>query len=161
MRRIVEYRKAHPGRPLHLVGHSGGGSIAILALERLPADAVVTSAILLQPAISPGYDLSMVLARTKHGIWNFRSVLDFFIEGIATSIGGTTDGRHSPAAGMIGFRPPAGLSAADRKLYDTRLYDIPFRPAMIADFHLGGHFGPTNRVFVAERIAPLFQGPSA
>ena len=28
---------------------------------------------------------------------------------------------------------------------------------MIRQFHLGGHFGFTNRVFVAERIAPLIR----
>lgn len=157
VRRIVDYRKTHPGRPVYLVGHSGGGAMTVLTLERLPADAVVSGAVLLEPSISPGYDLSTALARTAHGIWSFRSLLDFFFEGIATSIGGTTDGRHGPAAGMIGFRSPAGLSDADKNLYATRLHDIPFRPAMIAEFHFGGHFGPTNRVFVAERVAPLLK----
>ncbi len=157
-RRIVEYQAAYPGRPVHVVGHSGGGAMAVLILERLPVNAVVTSAVLLQPAISPGYDLSTALARTERGIWNFRSVIDVFFEGLATSIGGTTDGRHSPAAGMIGFRPPANLTGPGKELYATRLVDVPFRPAMIADFHFGGHFGPTNRVFVAEQIAPLLKG---
>ncbi len=133
--------------------------MTVLTLERLPADVPVTAAILLEPSISPGYELSTALTRTEQGIWCFHSLLDFLFEGIATCIGGTTDGRYGPAAGMIGFRFPAGLSDADRKLYETRLHDVPFRPGMVADFHFGGHFGPTNRVFVAERIAPLLKGP--
>ncbi len=153
--RVVEYRCAYPGRPVHLVGHSGGGALCVLALERLPADASVTSAVLLQPAISPGYDLSAALAKTECGIWNFSSLLDVFFDGIGTIVAGTMDGRHTPAAGMIGFRPPAGLDAAGRELYRARLHAVPFRPSMCAAFHFGGHMDVTNRVFVAERIAPL------
>ena len=52
-RRIAEYRKAYPGRPVHVVGHSGGGAMTVLVLERLPADTTVTSAVLLQAAVSP------------------------------------------------------------------------------------------------------------
>lgn len=159
--RIVEYRSAHPGHPVHLVGHSGGGAVTILTLERLPEETRVTSAVLLQPAISPRYDLSKALARTEQGIWNFRSVYDVFFDGLGTCALGTMDGRYTPAAGMIGFRPPPGLSASGKELYETRLTDIPFGPAMVADFNFGGHMGPTNRVFVAQHIAPLLKGTPA
>jgi pimeloyl-ACP methyl ester carboxylesterase len=159
VRRIVEYRQAHPGRPVFVVGHSGGGAMTVVTLERLPPETVVTGAVLLEPSISPGYDLSTALVRSERGIWNFHSLLDVFFEGIATSVGGTTDGRYGPAAGMIGFRMPARPSDAGQRLYQAQLHEVPFQPAMIADFHFGGHFGPTNRVFVAERIAPLLKGP--
>ena len=43
VQRIVEYRMAHPGCPVHLVGHSGGGAMTILTLERLPPETRVTS----------------------------------------------------------------------------------------------------------------------
>ncbi len=157
VRRITEYRQAYPGRPVHLVGHSGGGAMTVLTLERLPPEVNVTGAILLEPSISRRYDLSTALARTSQGIWSFYSWLDFLFEGVATSLAGTTDGKYGPAAGMIGFRPPAGLSESNRGLYQARLHEISFRLNMIADFHFGGHFGPTNRVFVAERIAPLLK----
>src|SRR5260221_4327757 len=43
-RRVVEYQRNYPGRPVHLVGHSGGGAMAGLALEHLPAEVKVASA---------------------------------------------------------------------------------------------------------------------
>ena len=129
----------------------------MLTLERLPAGTTVTGAVLLQPAISPTYELSAALARSERGIWNFHSVFDVFFDGIGTIVAGTVDGRHTPAAGMIGFRPPADLDATGKGLYATRLHQVPFRPEMCAAFHFGGHIGATNRVFVAERIAPLLQ----
>ncbi len=159
--RIVAYRKAYPGREVHLVGHSGGGALSVLTLERLPAGTTVTSTVLLQAAISPTHDLSVALAKTERGIWNFSSYLDGFFCGLFTILGGTVDGRHTPAAGMIGFCPPDGLDAAAKELYATQLHEVPFRPEMCAAFHFGGHMGATNRVFVAERIAPLLQGDGA
>jgi pimeloyl-ACP methyl ester carboxylesterase len=158
VRRIVEYRRAYPGRPVHLVGHSGGGAITVLTIERLPAHITVTSAVLLQAAIFPRYDLSAALARTELGIWNFRSALDVFFDGIGTSVAGTMDGRHTPATGMVGFRPPAGLNAEGKELYATRLHEVSFHPKMCVAFNFGGHMGSTNRVFVSERIAPLLRG---
>ena len=34
--RIVAYREAHPGRPVHDVGYSGGGGLSVLTTEALP-----------------------------------------------------------------------------------------------------------------------------
>ncbi len=158
VQRILEYRRKHPGRPVHLVGHSGGAAIALLALERLPAGASVTSAVLLHVAISPGYDLSHALEHVEKGVWNFRSPLDLFFLGIGTCVLGTLDGYHKIAAGVLRFRRPTKLSSAGGRLYDEKLHDVPFTSSMVAAFNLGGHFGPVNRVFVAEHVAPLLIG---
>ena len=157
-RRVVDYRRSFPGRPVYLVGHSGGAAMIVLALERLPLDTTVTGAVLLQAAISPRYDLSAALARTELGIWSFYSVYDVFFLGIFTCLLGTVDGRHVPAAGMTGFRPPTQSSAEEQRLYAARLHQTAFRPHMCLAFNFGGHMGPTNRVFVAETIAPLLRG---
>lgn len=156
--RIIEYQAAYPGRPVHLIGHSAGAALVVFALERLPEGKNVVGAILLQAALSPGCDLSRALTRTQRGIWNFRSLADVFFVGIGTCVAGTADGRHGPSAGMIGFRPPANLDAAGRQLYAERLYDVPYRPSMVADFSFGGHMGCTNRVFVAKHLAPIVKG---
>ena len=153
--RIVAYQSEFPGRPVHLVGHSGGGALAILALEALPADRQVTSAILLAPAIAPGYPLTIALQRTERGIWNFWSPLDVIFLGAGTLLLGTIDGRLRPSSGMIGFREPAGLSEADRQLYRQKLHQRAYASRMARTFNFGGHFGCVNRVFVESWIAPL------
>ena len=131
-----------------------------MTLERLPPDVTVTRYVLLQPAISPGYDLSVALAKTESGIWSFHSRFDLFFVGLMTRILGTLDGRHCPAAGLSGFHRPPQLTAEGHQLYDTRLHQTPFRAWMCAAFHFGGHMGPTNRVFIAESIAPLLRRTS-
>jgi pimeloyl-ACP methyl ester carboxylesterase len=153
--RIVEYQRDYPGRPVSLVGHSGGGAMAVLALERLPVDVKITSAILLLAGISPGYNLARALAHVENGIFNFHSRFDIFFLGLGTVIFGTIDGPHTVAAGMVGFRVPDKLDATERELYDQRLHQVPFCAAMIADFNFGGHMGVSNRVFVARHVAPL------
>jgi pimeloyl-ACP methyl ester carboxylesterase len=154
-RRITGYQAEYPGRPVYLVGHSGGGAMTVLTLEHLPPGVRVTGAVLLQAAISPGHDLTAALAATERGIWNFHSRCDIFFDGIGTLIAGTLDGCHTPAAGMVGFRQPAELRADGSEMYATRLHQVAYRPAMCGNFHFGGHMDATNRVFVAERIAPL------
>jgi pimeloyl-ACP methyl ester carboxylesterase len=154
-RRIVKYQSEYPGRPVHVVGHSGGAALAVFALERLPEAANVASTVLLEVALSPSYNLVPALERAEGGIFNVRSCFDALFLGIGTCVAGTMDGRHSPAAGMLGFRQPAGLKDAERELYAARLHDVPYRAAMFADFHFGGHLGASNRVFVAKHVAPL------
>lgn len=51
--RIVAYQDRYPGRPVTLIGHSGGAAMAVLVLESLPVDRQVTQAILLAGALSP------------------------------------------------------------------------------------------------------------
>ncbi len=155
---IVAYRQSHPGRPVYLVGHSGGGAMIVLALERLPPEDKVTCAVLLQSALSPDHDLTTALERTERGIWNVRSVLDVFFLGVGTWIMGTLDGRRHSAAGMVGFRQPTGLPLWARELYATKLHEMTFRPAMIADFHVGGHLSVTSRPYLAKNVAPLLIG---
>ncbi len=100
--RIVAYRQSHPGRPVHLVGHSGGAAMIVLTLERLPLEYNVSCAVLLQSALSPDHDLTTALERTERGIWNVRSVLDVFFLGVGTWITGTPRRTAPPsAAGMV------------------------------------------------------------
>ena len=51
--KIVEYQDQYPGRPVNLIGHSGGGGMVLLTLEALPPDRKIDCAILLAAAISP------------------------------------------------------------------------------------------------------------
>lgn len=153
--RIVQYQAEYPGRPVHLIGHSGGGALSVFALEALPSGQHITSAILLAPALSPGYALHSALAHTDAGIWNFWSPLDLLFLGAGTLLFGTIDGKLSLSSGMIGFREPAGIDERQRQQYQQKLHQVPYRAGMATTFHLGGHFGCTNRAFVECQVAPL------
>lgn len=154
-KRIVAYQKQYPGRPVHLIGHSGGGGVAVFALEALPSDRPVTSALLLAPALSPDYDLRRALRRTKCGLWNFYSSQDFGFLKMGTTIFGTIDREHGSAAGAVGFREPSGLGQEGGKLYRTRLHQVRYSDRMARSGNSGGHTGWASRQFVQEWLAPL------
>ncbi len=154
-RRIVSYQKRYPGRPVHLVGHSGGGGVAVFALEALPMENAITSALLLAPALSPEYDLRKALRRTRHGIWNFYSSQDVGFLRVGTTLFGTIDREHGSAAGAVGFREPFGLSDEGLRLYRTRLHQVCYSERMARSGHSGGHTGWASREFVRTWLAPL------
>ncbi len=152
---VADYRTRYPGRPVHLVGHSGGAAVAVWALEALPPGATATAAVLLAPALSPGYDLTPALRRVTRGVWNFWSPLDLLYLAAGTLLAGTADGRHTVAAGCRGFSPPRAARPGADGLYRDRLRQVGYRPARVGQFHWGGHLSCANRVFVAESVAPL------
>ncbi|MCA9104238.1 MAG: hypothetical protein R3B96_05380 [Pirellulaceae bacterium] len=172
--KIVAYHDAYPGRPIYLVGHSGGAAMAVFALERLPADVSVTRVILLSPALAPEYDLTTALSHADGGIWNFYSPSDVVFCGTGTTLFGTMDGAWRPAAGSAGFRAPSGeivgdleagaylpVNGAARSLADHQwgpeLRQVGYRPEMILTGNPGGHFGWTTQWFVSQYLAPLIQ----
>jgi pimeloyl-ACP methyl ester carboxylesterase len=158
---IVRYQDAYPNRPVYLVGHSGGGALAVKTLECLPPGRTVAAAYLLAPAISRGYDLSRALGHVEAGVWNLYSPLDCVLLTLGTSLVGTVDGKHDVGAGAWGFRLPSALSRNQRRAYHARLHQYRYRPRLARLWHLGGHFGWTNRVFVSEWLTPLIGGPGA
>ena len=54
---VTAFRAEVPEAPVFLVGKSGGTGVIVKALEQLPENAV-EAAVLLSPALSPGYDLA-------------------------------------------------------------------------------------------------------
>jgi pimeloyl-ACP methyl ester carboxylesterase len=149
---IVDYQLIYPDRPVYLVGHSGGGAMALLTLESLPADHQVTAVFLLAPAISPKYPIQQVLPKTELGIWNYYSALDFPLLIAGTTVAQTVDGRNSPSAGALGFRYD---DSEPVKSQSPRLKQVPYDPSMIALRHAGGHFGWTDPAFIRIHIAPV------
>jgi pimeloyl-ACP methyl ester carboxylesterase len=151
---IVAYQDRHPGRPVTLIGHSGGAAMAVLILEALPADRQVTQAVLLAAAISSDHDLTTALSRTEHGILNFYSKGDVGYLVLGTLALGTIDRQHSISAGASGFHVPAHLSDEQRRLYETRLHQVPYQLSMLRSYNLGGHFSVTSSKFVTDWVAP-------
>lgn len=154
--RIVDYQTEYPGRPVWIVGHSGGGAMALLVAEALPDDHRLAGLILLAAAVSPRFDLSKALAKVERGIWNFHSWLDFLFVGLGTTIFGTVDGWHMPSAGMWGFRTPTAQRPTPLPAGPT-LTQSCYHPRHVFDFHLGGHFGCVHRVFISEHVAKIMQ----
>lgn len=153
--RIVHYQDAFPHRPVHLIGHSGGAGIVILALDALPNGREVTAAYLLAAAVSPDHDLTPALEHTKLGIWNFYSPRDIGFLAVGTSVFGTIDRAHATAAGAVGFRIPSHLDRAGRDLYDTKLHHTPYNKRMAKAGCDGSHFGWARPPFVRNVLAPM------
>lgn len=158
--RILTYRRHHPGRCIHLIGHSGGGGLALMAVEALPRDVQVTSVILLAPAVSPEYDLRRALRRSRFGIFNYHSRRDSAFLVVGTSLFGTVDRRWGPSAGAVEFKRLQFPDSKDNALY-ARLHQVSWRPRMRKYGHHGGHLGWTKRRFVSHEIAPLLKDLSS
>lgn len=148
---VLAERRA--GAPAFLVGKSGGTGLVVRALEALPADSVEV-AVLLSPALSPGYDLSGALRAVRREMVVFWSPLDMVVLGLGTRIFGTVDRVNSVSAGLVGFRPPEGLDEAGLAQY-RKLRQVRWRPTMVRTGYLGGHVGPDSPAFLRKYVLPL------
>jgi pimeloyl-ACP methyl ester carboxylesterase len=156
---IAEYRRRMPGRPVTLIGHSAGGGIAAWVLEALPDGCQVDRAFLLSPALSPRYNLARALRAVRDRLYVAYSWTDISLMAIGTTLFGTIDGRHTPCAGLIGFRLPEGLSPEDREAY-RKVRQIGWRLRMIRDGNWGDHTGFTTHRYACRVLAPAVLGLS-
>jgi len=143
-KRIAHYQAAYPGRPVHLIGHSGGTAIAVWALEDFSS-------------LSKDYDLSAALRHTRKGIVSFCSNRDVMLLDMGTRLVGTMDGRHVVAAGKAGFRQPA--NCGDTGAYD-RLFQVRWNEQAARHGNDGGHFSCMHSRFVAQSVQPLLTAAS-
>lgn len=152
VRIIRTWRENNPGRPVFLVGKSGGAGLAILTAELLPENSL-ERVILLSAAIAPHHDLRRALRATRKEIVNFHSQFDQLLLNFGTSQFGTMDRHYGASAGLNGFRLPLDLDDADRLLYG-RLVQIPFQARMLRTGHVGVHAGTSFPGFLASEVAP-------
>ena len=134
--------------------------MALLTLEALPQERQIDSAILLAAAVSRDYDLAPALTRVERGIWNYSSIGDGALLGVATTVFGTVDGKHRPAAGALGFRLPVDAGPVERRLYAEKLFEKPYRPRMAINGNLSDHYGSLNMLFARHELAPILRGAS-
>jgi pimeloyl-ACP methyl ester carboxylesterase len=149
--RIVGYQDQFPGRPVWIVGHSGGGGMALLVARALPKNRKLTGIVMLATALSPLADLGPAFEKVRTSVWNYYSWYDAFFLRFGTAILGTFDGRHGAAAGAVGFRGPQ----SQQETASGRLIQVRWNWRRLSQFNPGEHFGCVHRVFVAEEIAPL------
>ena len=148
---VLEYHAAHPGRPIYLVGHSAGGTVAVVALENLPPG-VVDRAVLLSPALSSTYDIRPALRSVKTSVNVFYSRYDCLFLGIGTGILGTPDHRWTSPAGRAGFRVEPDL---DDPTLLGKLVQRPWKPSDLELGNNGGHYGNYQPDFLRVRVIPL------
>ncbi len=157
--KIVRYQDKYPGRPVDIIGHSGGGGIALLTIESLPDNRLVDSIILLAAAVSPDFDLRPVLPKVKRGIWNYTSLVgDAPLLVAGTTAFGTIDGCHMPSAGARGFRLPVDATHSERDMYASKLFERPYRLQMAFSGNFSDHFGGLNPLFAKNELALLLSG---
>ncbi len=156
--KIVDYQQRFPGRPVHVIGHSGGGVMVIYTLEALPPEHRVSTVVLLAAALRPRYDLRPAMSRTERGIDNYYSNVDVPISmGIALLM------QQNVTAGGVGFWVPEEFDQASRNLYSRKLHQHKYHWELLDSGHPGGHFGWTATPFVRQELAPLLasaRGPS-
>ncbi len=149
---IEQYQDEHPNKPIFLVGHSGGGGIAVFAAEGLSEGRKIDGLVLLSASIWAGYDLTKALSRCRSGIVNFYNESDVGLLGIGTMITGNVDGMHGPSAGLIGFDGPKESDPEAKKLVYKKLYQVKVTASMT-----GGddpHSAATRPEFVSTHVVP-------
>ncbi len=141
--RVLELRQTCPDRPVHLMGYSCGGFVAVRALELLPANVEVDSLTLLAGAFSPRRDLNPAAGRVRGPVIVSSSAMDMVV-GLGTLLIGTTDRVRTPSIGALGYRGPAC----------GKVVPVRWRPAWIRLGHWGSHFTAPAERFVSTCIAP-------
>ena len=141
-KRVVEYQDKYPGRPVYIIGHSGGGGIAVFTAEAMPEGRQLDGLVLLSASISSGYDLTKALAHCREGIVNFYNKGDAGVLGVGTVVLGTVDGTHGLSAGLVGF------DDFDKPGYEG-LYQV-----RMENVATDSHTTSTQVGFVANYVAP-------
>jgi pimeloyl-ACP methyl ester carboxylesterase len=152
---ILRFHAESPSAAVFLVGKSGGTGLVVKALEQLPEN-VVEAAVLLSPALSPAYDLTLALRAVRREVVVFWSPLDVIVLGLGTRIFGTVDRIKSVSAGLVGFRRP---TPGDDRCEDPyrKLRQVRWRLGMATTGYLGGHVGPDNPAFLRKYVVPLLR----
>ncbi|MCE5327000.1 MAG: alpha/beta hydrolase [Planctomycetaceae bacterium] len=154
---IAAYQDSHPGRPVYVVGHSGGGGIAVFVAENMPEGHKVDGLILLSASISSAYDVTKALEHTHRGILNFYNKDDGMLLGVGTTLFGNVDGIRGPSAGLLSFDLPGEKASAGKREAYKRLFQIQLTQEMSQ----GGssHTLVTEPGFVSMYIAPWLLSP--
>ena len=140
---IRDYKREHPDAPVCMVAQSGGCWIVVRVLERLPKGIRVATAVLLAPAISPGYDIQAAAARCDCELISIGSLGDFFFLGLGTMLLGTSDRVFTPSAGLVGWhhRP-------------TGFVELRWHPSWCRVGYFGNHTTTSSPTFVAAVVGP-------
>ena len=149
---IMKYQDKHPGKPVYVIGHSGGGGVAVFVAEYMDDTHKLDGVLVLSASISKSYNLEKALSKTRRGIVNFYNRSDGGLLGVGTAVMGNVDGGHGLSAGLAGFDNPKNTDSVSKKVAYGKLHQIE----ITKDMPLGGdsHTAVTRPAFVSTFIAP-------
>ncbi|MDD4891280.1 MAG: hypothetical protein PHU85_15270 [Phycisphaerae bacterium] len=159
--RIELYRQWHPGQPVVVIGHSGGGAIAVFVADamgegvRLRKGKPLSGLVTLAPAVSPTYNLSEAMIGCGGRMLNCYTSTDVGLRTL-TTLGRNFDGVPGATAGQSGFKLPEGAPEARREAFDN-LRQIEWSASMMKQGNVGGHSGWTSPKWVAKELAPIIR----
>ena len=148
---MAAYRREHPAGRIDLVGYSAGGGIALLVAAALPDDVRLRNLILVQPAVSPTYDLTAALRHVDGRLVSFNCPSDWLTLGLGTELFGTVDRQLTAAAGKDGFELETAVpdSALRAKVFQRR-----WSPEMLWSGHIGNHVNILLYAWNRKYVAP-------
>jgi hypothetical protein len=141
---IQDYQQHYPGRPIYMIGQSGGCAICVFTAELLASvgSPPLEGLVLLDASLSADYDLQPALNHCRKGIVNFYNLSDVALLEVGTEIFGNLDGSRGTSAGRTGFE----------NAY-AELYQVQTTKDMVSPF-ASPHFADTSTAFTARYIAP-------
>ncbi len=146
---VTSYIATKPGRPVTLIGHSGGTALVVWALEALPEGTQVDRVILLAPALAPDYNLAPALHGVRDRMYVMYSQADLGLMGAGTAVFGTMDREHNVSAGLVGFSAPKDLKDSERAEY-AKVRQVQWTPKLLGEGNWGGHMAWTTPWFGAS-----------
>lgn len=145
--RIAQYQDAHPNCPVTLIGFSAGSGIACWVAEFMPSGHMVDKVITLVPGLSKDFDLTGVLARSRGGVVNYYSPIDFSSV-LLTASWGSIDRDFGVPAAQAGFTHQ-----------DEKLVQFSWEPRMMLYFNFGNHADILpNSLWFRDFVAPWVAG---
>ena len=155
---IEEYQDQHPGKPVYLVGHSGGGGVAVFVAEGLSEGRQVDGLVLLSASIWSGYDLTKAMGRCRNGIVNFYNESDVGLLGVGTTVLSNVDGMKGPSAGLVGFTRSKASDPPEKRAAYSKLYQVPISAGMGSGDD--PHAAVTRPRYVSAYVAPWISSSS-
>jgi len=146
--RLAELRRDAPDAPLVLVGYSGGGGLAMLTANILPADVKLDRIVLIAAAISNTFMTNLAEDACNDKVVSFHSPRDEMV-GLGTKLFGTIDRVKTVSAGHSGFVDQEGKLRSSPKLRQIA-YDASWGRYQ----HLGGHVGYLTHSWAKNILAP-------
>lgn len=149
-RQLAARLRSQPDLVIDLVGYSGGGGVALMVVESLPDRSSVRNVILVQPAISPDYDLEPALRRITGKLVHYQSRVDWLVLGVGTSLAGTIDREFGPSSGFAGLELEKAVSDVHLR---RKVVELSWSTQDITTGHIGAHFSAFGYGFNRKRIA--------